>query len=260
MTIKLPLKIISKLPSKFFLKLTKTLAPFGGILEEVIILGARKLLDEFTNNASTKAISERDRLNSDNINDVIDYNKLLNEFINEMEEDICSLEEKVVLNCSEYYDELILLIQRIEDTEKINLQITNIKRAVERLKRDAKGSLAKSIHRKISLDNSTLKRILSLPLGQLKKDRMKVFKEDAIKDVLDDFINYIKSSIEDLSDDISEQLYGIISDARKNNEMLLKELKLLENNTDNEEHAIHLIELAEIKIILCKEILTEMRE
>ena len=139
------------------------------------------------------------------------------------------------------------------------MQSNSIKRAVERLKRDAKGSLAKSIHRKISLDNSELKRILSLPAGQLKKDRIQGFKEDVIRQSLTDFTNDIKVFIEDLSDDISEQLNRIISDVRKNNEMLLDELTLLENAKDNEEDAKNLIELAKIKITLSNVIIDELR-
>lgn len=250
--------MLTKFPSKFPFKFP-ILGPLGGPLVDIIIGGAKKLWDKFANGESTKEISERDRLNSDNINDVIDYNKLLNEFIKEIEEDIYALEEKVVVECTEYYEELILLVQAVEDSKEINLQSNNIKRAVERLKRDAKGSLAKSIHRKISLDNSELKRILSLPPGQLKKDRIQGFKEEVIKQVLGDFINDVKASIEDLSYDISEQLDRIISDVRKNNEMLLNELTLLENAKDNEEDAKNLIELAETKIILCDEILSGMR-
>lgn len=250
--------MLTKFPSKFPFKFP-ILGPLGGPLVDIIINVGKKLWDKFTDDESTKEISERDRFNSDNINDVIDYNKLLNEFIKEIEEDIYELEEKVVVECTEYYEELILLVQAVEDNKEINLQSNNIKRTVERLKRDTKGSLAKSIHRKISLDNSELKRILSLAAGQLKRDRIQGFKEEVIKQVLGDFINDLKASIEDLSYDISEQLDRIISDVRKNNEMLLNELTLLENSKDNEEDAKKLIELAETKIILCNEILSGMR-
>lgn len=246
--------MLTKFPSKFPIP-----GPLGGPLVDIIIGGAKILWDKFTNSESTKEISERDRLNSDNINDVIEYNKLLNEFIKEIEEEIYALEEKVVVECTEYYEELILLVQAVEDSKGINLQSNNIKRAVERLKRDAKGSLAKSIHRKISLDNSDLKRILSLSAGQLKKDRIQGFKEEVIKQVLGDFTNDVKASIEDLSYDISEQLDRIISDVRKNNEILLNELTLLENAKDNEEDAKNLIELAETKIILSNVIIDELR-
>lgn len=250
--------MLTKFPSKFPFKFP-TPGPLGGPLVDIIIGGAKKLWDKFTSGESTKEISKRDKLNSDNINDVIDYNKLLNQFIKEIEEDIYALEEEVVVECTQYYEELILLVQAVEESKKINLQSNSIKRAVERLKRDAKGSLAKSIHRKISLDNSELKRILSLPAGQLKKDRIQGFKEDVIRQSLTDFTNDIKVFIEDLSDDISEQLNRIISDVRKNNEMLLDELTLLENAKDNEEDAKNLIELAKIKITLSNVIIDELR-
>lgn len=250
--------MITKFPSKFPFKFPIP-GPLGGPLVDIIIGGAKILWDKFIKSRSTDEAAKKGSLDIDNINDVIDYNKLLNEFIKEFEEDIYALEEKVVVECTEYYEELILLVQAVEDSKEINLKSNNIKMAVERLKRYAKGSLAKSIHRKISLDNSELKRILSLSAGQLKKDRIQGFKEEVINQVLGDFINDVKASIEDLSYDISEQLDRIISDIRKNNEMLLNELTLLENAKDNEEDTKNLIELAETKIILCDEILSGMR-
>lgn len=233
--------------------------PISGPIVGVLIGGAKKLWDKVMYSESAKEIAEKDRLNQENIDDVISYNRLLNEFIKEIEVDTHSFEEKIILECTQYYEELILLTKAVENEKDINLKSANIKRAVERLKRDASGSLAKSLYRNISLDNSDFKKILSLPAGQLKKDRLQIFKEEVIRKVLDDFINDLKVSIDDLRYDISGQLNILISDARKNNEMLLNELTILENAKENGENLDKLIELAESKIVLSNEILNVLR-
>ena len=163
------------------------------------------------------------------------------------------------MECTEYYEELILLVRAVEDSKKINLQSKNIVRAVERLQRDAKGNLVKSLYRNISLDNTDLKKVLSLPAGELKRIRLEEFKNITIKQVINDFISDIKIYLEDLSEDISNDLNTIISDISNNNSKLLNELTILENSNEDEEKSKELLELSKEKIILCDEILKYMR-
>lgn len=242
-----------------FQRIPGPIPPIPGPVIDIIVKGAKKLWDIVTDSKSTEDISNRDRLNKENIGDVIDYNMLLNEFIREIENDVQILEEKIILECTEYYGELISLFQGIEKDKSINLKSNNVKRLLERLKRDAKGSLSKSIHRKISLDNGELKRILSLSAGQVKKDRLQEFRQEVIKEVLNDFIFDIKVSLEDLSEDITNDIEGIISDISSNSERLVEELTALENSAEDEEKAKKLIILAEEKVLLSDAILDELR-
>lgn len=246
-----------KLPGKFPFKFPIP-GPIGGPVVDLIITGAKKLWDKFTNSKTSEEISCRDKFNSENIGDIIDYNKLLNEFIIEIEEEISTIEEKIVLECTEYYEELILLVKAVEDSKKINLQSKNIVRAVEKLQRDIKGYLVKSLYRNISLDNTKLKKVLSLPAGELKRMRLEEFKSITIKEVIENFISDVKISLEDLSEDISNDLNTIISDISNNNSKLLNELTILENSNEDEEKSKELLELTKGKIILCNEIIDEL--
>ena len=249
--------MFAKLPGKFPFKFPIP-GPIGGHVVDLIITGAKKLWDKFTNSKTSAEISCRDKFNSENIGDIIDYNKLLNEFIIEIEEEISIIEEKIVLECTEYYEELILLVRAVEDSKKINLQSKNIVRAVGKLQRDIKGYLVKSLYRNISLDNTKLKKVLSLPAGELKRMRLEEFKSITIKQVIEDFISDVKISLEDLSEDISNDLNTIISDISNNNSKLLNELTILENSNENEEKSKELLELTKEKIILCNEIINEL--
>lgn len=250
--------MFAKLPGKFPFKFPIP-GPIRGPVVDLIITGAKKLWDKFTNSKTSEEISCRDKFNSENIEDIIDYNKLLNEFIIEIEEEISTIEEKIVLECTEYYEELILLVKAVEDSKKINLQSKNIVRAVERLQRDIKGYLVKSLYRNISLDNTKLKKVLSLPAGELKRMRLDEFKSITIKEVIENFISDVKISLEDLSEDISNDLNTIISDISNNNSKLLNELTILENSNEDEDKSKELLELSKEKIILCDEILKYMR-
>lgn len=249
--------MFAKLPGKFPFKFPIP-GPIGGPVVDLIITGAKKLWDKFTNSKTSEEISCRDKFNSENIGDIIDYNKLLNEFIIEIEEEISTIEEKIVLECTEYYEELILLVKAVEDSKKINLQSKNIVRAVEKLQRDIKGYLVKSLYRNISLDNTKLKKVLSLPAGELKRMRLEEFKSITIKEVIENFISDVKISLEDLSEDISNDLNTIISDISNNNSKLLNELTILENSNEDEEKSKELLELTKGKIILCNEIIDEL--
>lgn len=249
--------MFAKLPGKFPFKFPIP-GPIGGPVVDLIITGAKKLWDKFTNSKTSEEISCRDKFNSENIGDIIDYNKLLNEFIIEIEEEISTIEEKIVFECTEYYEELILLVKAVEDSKKINLQSKNIVRAVEKLQRDIKGYLVKSLYRNISLDNTKLKKVLSLPAGELKRMRLEEFKSITIKEVIENFISDVKISLEDLSEDISNDLNTIISDISNNNSKLLNELTILENSNEDEEKSKELLELTKGKIILCNEIIDEL--
>ena len=250
--------MFAKLPGKFPFKFPIP-GPIRGPVVDLIITGAKKLWDKFTNSKTSEEISCRDKFNSENIGDIIDYNKLLNEFIIEIEEEISTIEEKIVLECTEYYEELILLVKAVEDSKKINLQSKNIVRAVERLQRDIKGYLVKSLYRNISLDNTKLKKVLSLPAGELKRMMLDEFKSITIKEVIENFISDVKISLEDLSEDISNDLNAIISDISNNNSKLLNELTILENSNEDEDKSKELLVLSREKIILCDEILKYMR-
>lgn len=251
--------MFAKLSCKFPFKFPAP-GPMGGPVVDLLITGAKKLWDKLTNSKTSEEISCRDKFNYENIGDIIYYNKILNEFIIEIEEEISIIEEKIILECTEYYEELILLIKAVEDSKKINLQSKNIGRYIEKLQKDTKGYLVKSIHRNISLDNEKLKKVLILPAGELKRNRLEQFKNNTIKQVMNDFISDIKISLEDLSENISNDLNLIISDISNNNIRLLNELTILENSKNNEEKAKELLELTKEKIILCNEIINKVRK
>lgn len=243
--------MLTKFPFKF-----PNPNPNRGLGFYLITYAIKKLLNIMSNNKETnEKISYKEKFNSNDIEEIIDYSSLLNKFTTEIESDISTIEEKIILECTKYYDELILLVRAVEDSKKINLQSKRIVKTLERLKRDIKGDLIKNLYKNISLDNESLKKILSLPPGELKKNRLIEFKNNVIKQVLGDFISDIKISLEDLSEDISNYLNEILSDISNNNTMLLNELTMLENSKQNEEKAKELLELSKEKIILCDEIL-----
>jgi hypothetical protein len=235
---------------RFPLKLPK--GPVGGLILDVVVEGAKKFLENFINSKSGKEISERDKLDVNNVVDVVEYNKLLNDFTKEVEDDILKLEEKIVVECTEYYEEFIVLIETAEKCKNINLRSKFIKRRMEKLKKEVSGNLVKNIHRQISLDNSELKEMLCLPKGRLKEGKIQKFKENLIKRVLNDFILELKEYIEDFGYDTLEELNAFILDMRKNEQALLEELSSLENAMNNDlEGMKNLREVAEVKLLLC---------
>lgn len=248
--------MISKFPLDF-----PSTKPIEGPIIGIIIEGAKKLWKKFFSGKSGEKIANKDKLNEKNIVDVIEYNKILNEFTNEVEQDIYNIEEKIVHECTGYYEELILLVQAVEQSKNINLHSKFIIRNIEKVKQYSKGNLAKNIQRKIAFDNSELKKILALPSGALKKSRIQNFKGHLIKEVLNDFIDEVKILIHDIGDDISDDLNEVISSMRKNKELLLNELSILENSKNNDEDSIRiLIDEIEINNLLCDKILNIIGE
>ncbi|OOB75244.1 hypothetical protein AXF41_09210 [Clostridium haemolyticum] len=238
-----------------------TKIPNEKVLSIIIKYAKKFLVKNFFSGESGEKISNKDNFNEKNVADVIDYNKLLNELTKEVEQDIYNIERNIVDECTVYYEELILLVQDVEQRKNINLHSKFILRSIEKVKRESKGNLAKSIQRKISLDNIELRKILVLPAGKLKKRKIQEFKGNLIKQVLNEFISEVKVSIEDISDDISYDLNEVISSIRRNNELLLDELSLLNNSKDNDEDSMKkLMDKVEIKNLLCNEILNIIRE
>lgn len=235
--------------------------PFPSPLVDIIIEVGKKLLDKAMNSKIAEEITKKDKYDEDNINDVIYYNNLLNKFTNEINNDVNKIEEKIILECTEYYEELIILIEAVEQSKNINLHSKFIKRSIEKLKKDVDGSLVKNIHRKIELNNIDLKNLLSLPAGELKKERVLCFKENLIKQVLSEFVNEINLLTKELGEEVSEDLNEVISEIRKNNEVILEQLDLLEKSQDNNEYDFNnFLEIGKQKILLCDEILNEVME
>lgn len=246
--------MLTKLPRRFPFKFS-----IPGNVVNLIIFGAKKLWDKLADSKISEEISCKDKFKLENREDIIDYNKLLNKFIIEIEEELYTIEEKIISECIEYYEELILLVKYVENDKNINLHSKSIIRSVERLKRNIKGDLVKNLYRSISLDNIKLRGVLSLPAGELKGKKLEEFKYNVIKKVVDDFILDTRFSLEDLGEEISNDLNIIISDISKNSDMLLKELTILEESKDNEKKIRELMKLSEEKILLCNGIINELR-
>lgn len=214
-----------------------------------------ELIGKAFGSKSSEVISKKEKLDETKVSDVIDYNELINDFTEEIKGDMENVESKLLDECTEYYGELITLVEGVEQIKNINLHSKFIKKDFEILKRNIKGNLMKSIYSKISLDNDDLKNILKLPSGEMKKTKIDNFKKDLIKQALNEFISEVRISIDDFQNYISEKLNEVLEGITNNYQILSKQLMILENSNDIE-GIKNMIEESKVKLVLSNEILS----
>lgn len=136
-------------------------------------------ITSWLNNTSEK-IGERDSYSShsSSVADTINISEILTEFTMKTRDQTDRIEEQVIDEIDDYFDDL-----EYEVKGKID---TNILRgSLKDTKREIKGVLKKHISSKISIDNYDCCEILEMPKGQAKTQKMAEFQRKVINEAVD---------------------------------------------------------------------------
>lgn len=144
-----------------------------------IATAAANLVDKLIGNTSEK-VGDSSSYNSrsSSVADTINISEILTEFTMKTRDQTDRIEEQVIDEIDDYFDDL-----EYEVKGKID---TNILRgSLKDTKREIKGVLKKHISSKISIDNYDCCEILEMPKGQAKTQKMAEFQRKVINEAVD---------------------------------------------------------------------------
>lgn len=192
----------------------------GGLLKGIgkvakyawsVITGTDEVQDE---------ISKQKGINPEksNANEIAELNKLLVDYRQNISSAATDMEREMIVECSMMLDEIMELFNEHNKTLKL-VRSDSIKRKFSRACKDLKGTFASYVEKKFSLDDAECVKILKLPAGDLKNQRLQEMKQNVfieagnevirrIKDTVDDFME----TVEDAFDEHLERSEQVIQD------------------------------------------------
>lgn len=141
-------------------------------------------------NDTSEKVGERDSYDSrsSSVADTINISEILTEFTMKTRDETDLIEEKVIDEIDDYFNDLEYEVQGKIDTSILRSSLKDTKREI-------KGVLKKNISRKISLDNYECLEVLEMPKGQSKTKRMAEFQKKVINEAVEELENKLLRAI-----------------------------------------------------------------
>lgn len=221
---KFPLGDLGKIGLEAILKGVKKIVKIGKYAWSVIT-GKDERQDEI---ASKKGFNPE----KSEANEIAELNKLLSEYRqniiavgNDLEREMiaeCSIEMQDIMDCFEQFNKDL----KIARTE-------SVKRKFRYLNRELKGTFKHYIEEKISLDNAELTKVLKLPAGDLKNQRLQEMKQNVFLSAKDEMIEKIKYTVSDFIETVEDAFYDHLERAEESIEVKKQAFEKMSNTADD---------------------------
>lgn len=161
-------------------------------------------------------------------------NEILITFTNDYLPQADDIEKKIILSIEQYYDDLIAEVQKINGRSK-SISFRRLVSAKKNIRSMIKGSIRTPLEKRMSLSDKECLEILKMKQGQDKKKAMKQFVNKVLNEALDNLVCNIKQTLHDQTDEVKEQLDGILNSRQKEFSVLKKQYKALLDEKEQEE-------------------------
>lgn len=183
--------------------------------------------------------------------DIAELNRLLNEYRSNIATAAGDLEREMIVEYSMQMQEIMDLFEEYNKTLKI-IRSETVKRRFNRMSREIKGTFAEYISKKISLDDAECVKVLKLPAGELKNQRLQEMKQKVFIEAGNDIITKIKNAVDDFSETVEDAFYEHLDRAEqsvteKNNALE----KLAKNSEENSSLSESVLFQADYIISVC---------
>ncbi|MEH7130681.1 hypothetical protein V7103_21015 [Neobacillus drentensis] len=173
------------------------------------------------------------------INDVIELNRILSSFLNNVEEKAGKLEQSILVECSSYFAELIDFLNREEQFKKYKNQINRLERLFRKTTKMLEGTFKDKISKRISLSDFECNAILKMLPGERKTVSMKEFTEKVLTESIEMVINEIKIRLEEFCEETEDILVSAVEQTEAAYKTQLNALTEIEKSFQfNEEEVI----------------------
>lgn len=137
--------------------------------------------------------------------EIAELHKLLAEYRQGIVSAGDELEREMIVECSFEMKAIMDLFDEVNKELKI-VRSASIKRKFKHLNGELKGTFSKYIEKEISLDNPECIKILKLPSGELKNQRLQEMKQRVFLAAKNEMIDKIKYTVSDFSDTVEDAI------------------------------------------------------
>ena len=148
---------------------------------------------------------------------------------------LIEVENSICDEINHYIEEFYFILE--ENEERINeyrIRTNLIKREIDKIVSRVKGTIDIELSKKISLDNSECKSIMKMIPGSKKETAMNSFLNAAVKQSLEECCKQIRSSLDEIYEDIETEVIGAIDIISVQSEKMIENLSLVDGENCEE--------------------------
>lgn len=169
-------------------------------------------------------------------NEIAELNKILSEYRQNIITAGNDIEREMIVECSMEMQDIMDVFDGFNKELKI-ARSESIKRKFKHLNNELKGTFSDYIEKKISLDNPDCIKILKLPAGDLKNQRLQEMKQSVFIAAKDEMIEKIKYTVSDFLETIEDSFNEHLDRAEEKIEVKREAFEKMsvaaEGNSDN---------------------------
>lgn len=191
----------------------------GGTVGKIIKV-VKTLIDIFKK--PSKDAGETDSINDNSSLENIDrITQIFADFKEQVHARALEVEAAVADELNYYTEELQdILTDNSDKVEKYGIHIKRIQRQIDKIASRVKGTIDNELSKKVSLDNSQCKEIVKMIPGAKKEAAMNELFNSAVNSALGVCCTEIRSSLEEIYDDVETEVVGAIDFIQRQNEHL----------------------------------------
>ena len=205
----------------------------GGTIRKII--KAIKIIRDIFKKPSKEA-GKTDSVNDNSTLENIDrITQIFSDFKDQVHTKALVVENAVGEEVSFYVEELHGILQENSNkVDKYGIRIKRIERQVNKISLKVKGTIDNDISKKVSLDNVECKEIVKMIPGSKKEEAMNLFLNEAVKNALEVCCGEIRSSLEEIYEDVETEVVGVVESIQKQNELFQESLNSIDKDNYEE--------------------------
>lgn len=178
---------------------------FKKVIERIINAGKYAWSVITGQDSKQDEIASKKSLNPEksDVSEIAELNRLLNEYRQNIISAGSEIEREMIVECSMEIQEIMDVFEEFNRELKI-ARSDSIKRKFKHMNSELKGTFADYIEKKFSLDNSECIKILKLPAGDLKNQRLQEMKQNVFIAAKNEMIDKIKYAVSDFYDTVED--------------------------------------------------------
>ena len=134
-----------------------------------------------------------------------------------------------------YVEELHGILQENSNkVDKYGIHIKRIERQIDKISSKVKGTIDNEISKKVSLDNVGCKEIVKMIPGSKKEQAVSSFLNETVKNALEVCCGEIRSSLEEIYEDVEIEVVGAVESIQKQNEVFQESVNSIDKDNYEE--------------------------
>ena len=171
------------------------------------------------------------------VDEMAELNKLLAEYRKGISDAAESMESEMIVECSMMLEDIMDVFTESNQHLKV-MRSDSVERKFKRVAKDLKGTFAEYVQKRISLDDTECVKILKLPAGELKNQRLQEMKQRVFVEASNEIVKRIKDAVEDFSDTVEDAFNDHLDRAEEQLHERTESFEELSRITENDTESV----------------------